>query len=284
MIDLHTHTTESDGTYEPSELIDASVALRLEALGISDHDTFAGYDRALPLAEAAGLRLVCGIEISTRSHGKSVHLLGYFLNGGPTAEFRDWILELQESRRDRNRRLIAKLQSLGVKITLAEVEAIGRSLTARPHFARVLINKGYVKTTEEAFEVYLDESAKAFVERRDVPIAEAIEKVIAANGVPVLAHPVRLGKRDHAQEEQMIREMIDQGLPGIEVWHSDHTAEDSVRYLAIARKYGLAVTGGSDFHGEHKPTVKLGTGRGILNVPLEVLTNLSLPAQGSSPR
>ena len=260
MIDLHTHTTESDGTFTPAELVAAAAVLQLEALGISDHDTFTGYDAALPFARAAGLELICGIELSTRSHGKSVHLLGYFFSGEPAAAFRTWIVELQESRRERNARLIEKLQSLGVAITLAEVEDEGRTLTARPHFARVLIRKGYVKTIEEAFEVYLDESARAYVQRREVLIGEAIARVIEAGGLPVLAHPVRLGKRSAFEEEQVVRDMVEQGLPGIEVWHSDHSPADVERYLALARKYNLAMTGGSDFHGANKPAVQLGVG------------------------
>ena len=283
MIDLHTHTTESDGTLTPAELVAAAAALQLEALGISDHDTFTGYDAALPFAQSAGLELICGIELSTRSHGKSVHLLGYFLRGGPAAAFRAWIVELQESRRERNARLIEKLQSLGVAITLAEVEDEGRTLTARPHFARVLIRKGYVKTIEEAFEVYLDESARAYVQRREVLIGEAIARVIEAGGLPVLAHPVRLGKRSALEEEQVVRDMVEQGLPGIEVWHSDHSPADVERYLTLARKYNLAMTGGSDFHGANKPAVQLGVGRNNLRVPGEVLTRLRAAPRYSHP-
>ena len=143
MIDLHSHTNESDGTCTPGELIEEALRVGLEALGITDHDTFAGYDKAAPLAREAGLELICGIELSTKLHGRSVHLLGYFLGDeGPAPEFREWILDMQAARRDRNCRLIARLRDLGIDITLEEVQARSGGLTARPHFAQVMLEKG----------------------------------------------------------------------------------------------------------------------------------------------
>ena len=150
MIDLHTHTDESDGTYTPAELVAAAVSQKLEALGITDHDTLAGYDAAEPLAREAGLDLVCGIELSTKLRGRSVHLLGYFLDAPPKQAFRDWLHEMQMSRRDRNIRLAAKLRSMGFDISLEEVEARGKSLAGRPHFAQVMVEKGYVENTRQA--------------------------------------------------------------------------------------------------------------------------------------
>lgn len=255
----------------------------LEALGITDHDTLAGYDLAEPLARAAGLELVCGIEISTRFHGRSVHLLGYFAKQPPTAEFREWLLALQSSRRDRNRRLIERLRSLGLDISLAEVEAKGRSMTGRPHFARVLVEKGYVTTLDQAFDEYLDESAKGYVQRREVEMHEGIERVLAGGGVPSLAHPIRVGRRiehnanNHGNEdlERWIVEMRDIGLRAIEVFHSDHRPEDVKRYLEMARRLDLGITGGSDFHGANKPRIELGRGfEGNLAIPRSVLDDL----------
>ena len=275
MIDLHTHTNESDGTSSPAELIDQALAIGLEAIAICDHDTFAGYDQALPLAQARGLDLVCGIELSTRLMGKTeraVHLLGYFLGEPPSATFRDWLNEIQEERRDRNRRLIAKLQSAGVDIELSEVEAVGRTLTGRPHFARVLVRKGYAANSDEAFRKYLDEEAPCYVERDSPAVSAGIEKVAAAGGLPVLAHPIRLGIRDPIREEMLIGEMQQAGLRGIEVYHSDHRPPDVARYATLASKYRLAVTGGSDFHGEAKPQISLGTGvNRNLKIPRSVL-------------
>ena len=278
MIDLHSHTNESDGTFTPSELVDLATERGLEALAISDHDTFAGFDQALPLARSRGLDLVCGIELSTRVPGTkawSVHLLGYFLHQPPPAEFREWLDELIEGRRDRNRRLITSLRDRGVDIELGEVEKLGRTLTGRPHFARVLIQRGYVKSFDEAFKRYLGETAPSYVERFAPYVADAVQRVVAAGGLPVLAHPIRLGFRDPEAEEKFIGELRDGGLRGIEVFHSDHRPADMERYAGVARKYNLAVSGGSDFHGEVKPQISLGTGHnGNLNIPKSVLEGL----------
>jgi 3',5'-nucleoside bisphosphate phosphatase len=278
VIDLHTHTNESDGTHSPPELVDEALALGLEALAISDHDTFAGYDQAVPLAQAAGLDLVCGIELSTRAAGersRAVHLLGYFLHQPPPQEFRAWLSELIAGRRDRNIRLIEALRAKGVEIDLNEVEKIGRTLTGRPHFARVLVRKGYAATSDEAFRKYLGETAPTYVERHAPYVAAGIQRVLEAGGMPVLAHPVRLGFRDPVAEEIFIGEMRDAGLRGIEVYHSDHRPGDVERFGRIAQKYDLAVTGGSDFHGENKPQIALGTGwNGNLDISRTVLDRM----------
>ena len=280
LIDLHTHTNESDGSYTPAELVEAALSLDLEAVAITDHDTFAGYDLAAPLARARGLDLACGIELSVRmafevGGAKTVHLLAYFLQEPASPAFREWILELQAGRRERNIRLIEKLQSLGVDITLAEVEALGRSLSGRPHFAKILIRKGYAKNSEQAFRDFIGESAPGYVERDSPHLAIAVQQVIAGGGIPVAAHPIRLGFRKAEDEEAAIAEMRDAGLEGLEVFHSDHSAQDSARYLTFAKKYGLAVTGGSDFHGSAKPHVSLGSGiNGNVRVSKRLLDDL----------
>jgi len=280
LIDLHTHTYESDGTYSPRELVEAAIEAGLEALAISDHDTFSGYDQAVPLTRDAGLDLVCGIELSTKhafeatSKSKSVHLLAYFFNGGPPADFREWLVEMQNNRRDRNRRLAARLRDFGLDITLEEVEALGRTMTGRPHFARVLLEKGYVSSYDEAFRLYLDESAKAYVDRIQPALLDAIQRIKNFGGISSLAHPVRLGRQDVQKEEAFVALLRDAGLVAIEVWHSDHTEEDIRRYRGLAEKYGLAVTGGSDFHGAVKPSVRLGVGRGQVATPKEALDRL----------
>jgi len=278
VIDLHTHTNESDGSCTPLELVDHALAMGLEALAISDHDTFAGYDQAVEPARTYGLDLVCAIELSTRLMGdirRTVHVLAYFLHDPPNAEFRGWVNQLLETRRERNVRLVAKLQSMGVPIELSEVERIGRTLTGRPHFARVLIRKGFASDYDDAFRRYFGESAPAFVERHGPEVSEAAAQVRAAGGLAVIAHPIRLGVRDAAAEEALIRDLRDAGLGGIEVYHSDHAAADVQRYAGLAKKYDLAVTGGSDFHGDAKPDVELGRGRrGNLDVPKSVLDAL----------
>jgi 3',5'-nucleoside bisphosphate phosphatase len=271
VIDLHSHTDQSDGSFSPAELIEQARRVGVHILAITDHDTFAGYDQALPVAHAAGVELVCGIELSTKLHGHSVHLLGYFLKNSALAGFRAWIREVQASRRERNIRLVARLRELGVDITLDEGEIRGRGMTGRPHFAQLMLEKGYVASVRQAFDEYLDESAKGYVDRREPTLAEAVGRIRKAGGIASLAHPVRL--RDDLSS--IAPELYDAGLNAIEVYHSDHSPEQTASYLEIAARHSLLVTGGSDFHGAVKPDVELGTGRGgNLRIPEDLVERL----------
>jgi 3',5'-nucleoside bisphosphate phosphatase len=275
LIDLHTHTNESDGSVSPENLVQDALEAGLEALGISDHDTLSGYDLAEPFARAAGLELICGIELSTKYRRKSVHLLGYFLSGPPTNGFRSRLQVMQDSRRDRNRRMIHRLRSLGIEITIEEVEARGRRLAGRPHFAALLVEKGYVSTVKQAFDDYLDESAKGYVQRLEPTLEEGIQWILEAGGLPSLAHPVRLLGKHDVQFDALLEEMCAMGLGGIEVYHHDHSPGDAEMFQAMADRFDLAVTGGSDFHGENKPGVKLGrSSNGTVAIPREVLDRL----------
>jgi predicted metal-dependent phosphoesterase TrpH len=271
LIDLHSHTNESDGSCSPAQLVGEAVRAGVTTLGITDHDTFAGYDQALAPAASAGLELVCGIELSTKLHGQSVHLLGYFFGSDGLAGFREWILELQAARRERNVRLAARLRELGFDITIEEAEARGRGMTGRPHFAQIMVEKGYVRGFREAFDEYLDESAKGYVFRREPEFAESVERIRSAGGIASLAHPIRVNGNVPA----LMPELCDAGMNAIEAYHSDHDAEHTAMYLALAREYGLLVTGGSDFHGDVKPGVVLGTGyEGNLHVPDDLVERL----------
>jgi predicted metal-dependent phosphoesterase TrpH len=271
LIDLHSHTNESDGSCSPARLVEEAVRAGVDVLGITDHDTFAGYDQALPVARAKGVELVCGIELSTRLHGHSVHLLGYFLGDNGRRGFRDWVLEMQASRRERNVRLAARLQELGFDITVEEAQARGRGMTGRPHFAEIMVEKGYAANYRQAFDDYLDESAKGYVYRHEPRFAEAVARILKAGGIASLAHPVRV-KGDVAA---MMPELCDAGLNAIEAYHSDHGAAETRLYLRLAKRYGLMVTGGSDFHGTPKPEVRLGTGcAGNLHLPGDLLERL----------
>jgi predicted metal-dependent phosphoesterase TrpH len=274
MIDLHTHTDESDGTFSPAALVAAANAKGLEALAITDHDTFAGYLQAVPIASAVDLDLVCGIELATKFHGRSTHLLAYFLNGGPDEKFQRWVLDLQHSRQVRNQNLIEKLKDRGVSLSLEDLQRHGRKLVGRPHFAAVLVEKGYATSLQDAFDKYLDESAASFVSRDEPAFSEAVERVVGSGGFPSLAHPGRVS-RDPAIIETYLREMRDVGLKAMEVYHSDHSREDTEFYASLAQRLFLAPTGGSDFHGTAKPNVMLGTGRNHnVNVPKSVLSHL----------
>ena len=256
-----------------------AVRAGVTSLGITDHDTFAGYDMALPCAREARLELICGIELSTKLHGHSVHLLGYFLDTNELGEFRSWIRDLQAARRDRNVRLVARLQELGMDITLEEAEARGRGMTGRPHFAQLMVEKGYVPNLREAFDRYLDESAIGYVYRREPAFAEGVQRIRDAGGISSLAHPVRV----RLNVSSMMPELCAMGLSAIEAYHSDHSPQDTAEYIALARQYGLHVTGGSDFHGAAKPDVNLGTGcDGNLKIPEDLLANLRAAAASSN--
>jgi predicted metal-dependent phosphoesterase TrpH len=267
LIDLHAHTDRSDGSTDAAELVRLAVREGIEALGIADHDTLAGYNAALPTAADSGLELVCAVELSTRPNepkltGKrqpSVHLLGYWLLSPPSAEFRCWLTSQQESRRQRNRELVDKLEQLGVPVSLREAEIYGRNQVGRPHFARVLCDKGYVSCMQEAFDLYLADEAKASVERDEPTLAEGIRRITESGGMAALAHPVRLPQRG-PELAGLLEGLIDVGLQGIEVFHSEHSPSDTAQYSELARRFDLIPTGGSDFHGDNKPGIRLGTG------------------------
>lgn len=256
MIDLHCHTTHSDGTQSPAELLQEAQECGLTALAVTDHDTFGGFEEAAGSQPPAGLDLIQGIELTTRRDRYAVHVLGYFLNGPPSIRFQQRLRELLEQRGDRNIRLVRKLQDLGLDITLEEVRALGRHMTGRPHFAQVLVAKGYVRTYDEAFARYLNEDGAAYVVRDAPSVADGIGWIRQGGGLPSLAHPIRLRL---SNEEEYIGQLANAGLQAVEVYHSDHGLADRARYQAIADRYGLAASGGSDYHGTIKPNVKLGS-------------------------
>ncbi|HWG39413.1 MAG TPA: PHP domain-containing protein [Candidatus Acidoferrales bacterium] len=290
MIDLHAHTSESDGSLSPVDLIKLAVESGLEALAITDHDTFAGYDQAVPAARESSLELVCGIELSTKHQLQTVHLLGYFLHGAPTLEFRNWILKLQESRKERNHELLHKLQSCGFDLNIAEATSIARSQLGRPHIAELMLAKGYVSSLQHAFDDYLGENGKCYVARQEPLLTNAVAKIIAAGGIPSLAHPGRISS-DLELIEYIVHQMQQTGLCALEVYHSEHGREQIAVYESLARELRIGITGGSDFHGSSKPGVKLGTGnKGDLSIPISVLYQLravhrkyAFPRQEQSP-
>jgi 3',5'-nucleoside bisphosphate phosphatase len=286
MIDLHAHTNESDGTFSPNELLAEAERIGLEALAITDHDTFSGYDQAASYQEGQARRaggfpmdLICGIELSTSYRGRAVHLLAYFLNRAPSQEFRDWVKTLEASRLRRNLDLAQELCARGLHVTLEELSARGGRIVARPHFAALMVEKGYVSSLQQAFDQYLDESGVCFVPRQDPEFKIALDRIHAAGGFPVLPHPVRVSAILRNPEEELVR-MRAMGLRGLEVHHSDHSASDVALYSMLASRLGLAATGGSDFHGAAKPGVALGTGvQGNVNVPKLVLDQLRRSAR-----
>ena len=279
-IDLHSHTTESDGSYTPEELIDLAVQTDLQALAITDHDTFSGYEMALPFARKAGLDLVRGIELNSRLNltnsddSRAAHLLGLFPSREPSEEFINWIEDQRSDRRERNRKLAETLQERGVKVTLEEAEARGRNLTSRTHFAQILIEKGYVNSFDEAFREYLGEDAPSYVARQSLTSEEVIRRIRSGGGVSVVAHPVRLSLSRDAERQELVK-LKEAGLAALEIYHSDQDPQLQAYYHQLAQELDLLPTGGSDFHGRLKPDIDLGTGlRGNVRVPFEFLQRL----------
>lgn len=271
MIDLHTHTNKSDGTSSPAQLIAEAVHAGLSAIAVTDHDTFDGYLAAGEPAREAGLDLVCGIEVSTHwhrnSHRQPLHLLSYFLKTAPATGFTGWLSSLRDARAERNRQLSRRLCEMGMPVAVEDVEAIGSTITGRVHFARIMVERGYVASLREAFDRYLGEKAPAYVAMDDPPVTEVMRRVREGGGLPVVAHPRRMNW-PLDKEEEYLRQLADDGLAGIEVVHSDHASADRKRYQGFAAMFGLSATGGSDFHGRNKPHVMLGRGiEGNVQVP-----------------
>jgi len=255
MIDLHSHTTASDGQHAPEELIALAHAAGVTTLAVTDHDTVAGLPAARAAAEAKGLRLVPGIELSAFLFRKEVHILGHFLDphSPEIARFADL---LRDERLHRMEQMVQKMKQLGYPISMEDVRRLaGDAHLARPHLARVLVEKGYCLDTKEAFDRFLGEGQPACVDRFRLTAEDAIRLIQGAGGTATLAHPA-VSKVEEFEIAQLQR----QGLAGLEVAHSDQTPSVREKLLGLARKFDLVATAGSDFHGEKvAPGRKLGT-------------------------
>lgn len=249
-VDLHSHSTASDGRLSPTELVDEAVRRGVAVLALTDHDTMAGVPEALAAASRAGVQLIPGVELNTDAPKGELHVLGYLLSGeeGPFAEL---LQARQNNRRRRAHEMVEKLRALGVPVDMEAVERFaGGGVIGRPHVGRALVEAGHVAHLGEAFDKYIDRHGPAYVKRDETFTAvDAIKVILAAGGVPVLAHPGRLA------DEAYIGPLIEAGLQGIECYYPDHTPEQTARYIALAKAHDLIVTGGSDFHGDgmHAP-------------------------------
>lgn len=245
MADLHTHTKASDGTCEPAENVRLAKEAGLAALAITDHDTVAGIPEAMEAARALDVEIIPGVEVSSVGKGQDIHVLGYFVPYEDPA-FEERLFRLRETRHERNQLLIARLQELGIDISLEKVyrrkQGTDKNI-GRPHIAEELIELGVVSTIAEAFDKYLGKGGAAYVNPPRITPQEAITLIKEAGGVAVLAHP---GLYD---DDELVHELIVFGLDGIEVNHPDNDEVQKMRYTKWAAQYGLVVTGGSDFHG-----------------------------------
>ncbi|HEU4752700.1 MAG TPA: PHP domain-containing protein [Armatimonadota bacterium] len=265
MIDLHSHTTASDGSCTPTELVHLAREKGLSALGVADHDTVDGLPEAAAAARDLGIDFVPGIEISVDYPQGEFHLLGYYVDF-THAPFLDRIRYLQDNRVNRNGLMVRKMQELGFDVTLDEIIAeSGGGQVGRPHMARVLMKKGYVSSVQDAFDRYLADGKPLHVPKVKLDPAEAIDLVHSAGGVAVVAHPKYM---EYPTEEELAAELgrlKEAGLDGLECYYSQHTEAETEQYLRLARRFGFLVTAGSDFHGISKPDVPLGVvyqGRG----------------------
>lgn len=256
-IDLHMHTTHSDGTFEPHELIQYAKEKGLTCISVTDHDTMSSYEECASEAKKVGIELIPGIEISAQFDPGTLHILGFFQNPSDTALERI-LNDIQKAREERNPQIVEKLGRLGIPITLKEVEGeSGGGQVGRPHFARLLVKKGVVKTMEEAFRKFLAKGKPGYVDKRRLSPREAIECIRAAGGIAVVAHPKQMRLDEGALTKEFTR-LTDEGLGGIEVYNSCQTKHEAALYKKLAKRFNLFETGGSDFHGKNKPDVDLG--------------------------
>lgn len=270
MIDLHTHTTASDGTSSAEELVMEAAAAGVKVLAVTDHDTFASVDAARMCAQDRGIRLIAGVELSTsldaeaqplfQATPRDIHLLAYFPNGDIPAPFRNWVFAMEESRWERNRLLLVRLEEQGITIAEAELRAAGGSIAGRVHLARILQRRKLVHSLDEAFHRYLGEHASSYVPRQSPPLGEALASIREAGGLSSLAHPIRFWGSNWQAADALCGWFAGRGLHALEVWHSEQDAAYSGHLRELALRHRLRMTGGSDFHGGNKPGIALGTG------------------------
>jgi predicted metal-dependent phosphoesterase TrpH len=274
LIDLHCHSTASDGTLAPRDVVMLAKESELSALALTDHDTIGGIAEASQAARERGIDFLPGIEISAEFPAPgTLHILGYGVD--PESECLKSLTEqLIAGRDNRNPKIVAKLNEMGVAVTMKEWEDEAKGgVLGRPQLAAILHRKGYVSSIKNAFEKYIGQGAPAYFDKERLEPKEALKRIIDSGGVPVLAHPVQLRAQDDAQVETIVKNLIDQGLAGIEVIHSDHDAATIDKLDRLADRYGLLKTGGSDFHGTNKKDIRLGDANGR-KIPREFFDRL----------
>lgn len=262
--DLHIHTNKSDSTFSPEEVVKYAAKAGLDAIAITDHDSVAAIPLVQEYALNYNIEVIPGIEFSSDLDGEEVHILGYFIDNTNS-----WFLEklkfLQETRIKRAMQIIEKLNELHIDINMKDILNIsGDGAIGRMHIARALMNKKYVRSIPDAFQKYIGKGKYAYVTKYRITPKEAIEIIKQLNGISVLAHPQLMNN------DAIILKLIQQGIQGIEVYHSDHTAKGTKKYLALATKHNLHITGGSDCHGIGKGKILIGT----IKIPYELVQKL----------
>lgn len=273
MIDLHTHSTVSDGTDAPARVVELAAAAGCSAVALTDHDRQDGTGEARRRAAELGVEVVPGCEISCEFGPGTMHVLVYFLEPGD-GPLQDELVRLQRARDERNARMAERLASLGLPVTLEEIEAeAGGVGVGRPHAAAVLVRKGVVGSVQEAFDRFLAKGRPGYVEKERLSPAHALRLARASGAVAVLAHPLSLGLAP-GELEAAVRELAELGLEGVEAIYGRYTPDERASLAALAAGLGLAVTGGSDYHGAYKPDLSVGVGLGDLEVPDHLIEEL----------
>lgn len=273
-VDLHLHTTASDGVMTPTEIVKYAKAKGLRAIAITDHDTIEGLEEGLAEGGRIGLEVIPGIEISAEHSPGSMHLLGFFIDIYHPL-LNEKMGYLQKARRERNPKMVEKLNQLGIEITYEEVlKASGGGQVGRPHFAQVLMEKKYVRSFQEAFERFLRKGAPAYVDKLRFTPKEALHFINEAKGVAVLGHPNTLGMNGYSELENLLLKLIENGLKGIELYYPEHSSLEIAQYKNLAERYGLLMTGGTDYHGIEKNGLDIGVGKGDMKLPYSIVENL----------
>lgn len=288
IVDLHVHSTKSDGTLTPTELVDYAREKKLKAFALTDHDTIDGLEEAMEYAERMRKQavkdgtissrnpvpeVIPGIEFSTEYQGKDIHIVGLYIDY-KNPFFLNHLQGFLDSRTLRNQKMCARLQEAGIDITYeALLQEFPDSVITRAHYAKYMLQHGYIKSLKEAFDRYVGDNCPCYVPREKVTPAQAVELILAADGIPILAHPV-LYRMSDARLDSLVAELKEAGLIGIEAIYSTYTAGEERRMRGLAQKYHLLISGGSDFHGSNKPGLDLGKGYGKLIVQGGVLSDI----------
>ena len=270
-VDLHTHSTRSDGTFSPSELVRYAARKGLGAIALTDHDTVAGIAEAVNTALDENMpEVIPGVELSTEYKGRDIHIVGLFPDWDDPA-FAGRLQSFADARIYRNRKMCRLLTQSGYPVSFEELyRRFEDTVIARPHIAQYLVDEGLIGSVEEAFRKLIGDGCPCFVPREKISPREAVEFLLDFHGVPVLAHPLQYHLTD-ASLDQLVRELTDAGLMGIEVYYPTHKPCDTAALMRTADRYGLVCSGGSDFHGTRKPNLDLGTGYGHMFVPGSLL-------------
>jgi len=274
-IDLHTHTTASDGTDTPQQLIDYAIEKQLAAIAITDHDTIDGLVAGLDYATKLPIKVISGIEFSTNDpdYPFDIHILGYNFNTNDN-NFIKSLLDIRNSRHERNLKIIQKLNDIGFVLTIEEVTELGDGgVITRAHIGKALLKKGYINKEQKAYDQYIGNNCVAYVPRERLTPSMAMAIIKDAGGIPVLAHPTLYGLNQR-RIEQLVQRLIPDGLMGIETIYSLHDINQETHLRGLVQKYNLIMTGGSDYHGHNKKNIDLGVGKGKLFVPESLLEQL----------